>query len=152
MIRVSFRRAVESDSEFVYQTKKTVLKKYVDMVWGWREEEQRVFHEERFTTQSIRVIQFDELDVGVLSYRLELDCLDLYQLFILPEHQRTGIGTFCIEWLLEEASKRFIPVRLRCMKVNTGGLLFWEKLGFNVISEDENYIYFEKSRYDKKIC
>ena len=143
-MNIRFRRAQKQDSEFAYQTKKTVLKTYVDQIWGWIEEEQRRYHERRFSKNDVYIIELDTIDIGIMTIGYEPDCLNIYQLFILPTYQRKGIGTYCMEQIHNKASKRHIPVRLRTFKINNPAIAFYTKLGYKKTDKTETHFIFEK--------
>jgi GNAT superfamily N-acetyltransferase len=139
------REATADDSEFAYQTKKAAFRKYVEQVWGWDEEEQRQLHEKRFSSQDSRVIQVSGIDVGILAMVREPDCVQLNQLFLLPEHQGKGIGQKCMLLIMEEARGLGLPVRLRVLKVNPRALAFFQGLGFLRTGETDTHYLMEKS-------
>ncbi len=61
------RKAGPDDSEFAYCVKKAAFRAYVEKVWGWDEEEQRQFHEQRFEAQDFRIINLAGTDVGIMA-------------------------------------------------------------------------------------
>jgi GNAT superfamily N-acetyltransferase len=139
------REATADDSEFAYQTKKAALRKYVEQVWGWDEDEQRQIHERRFGAQDFRVINLAGMDIGIMSVVVAPDCMKLNQLFLLPEHQGKGIGQKCMLLIMEEARGLGLPVRLRVLKVNPRALAFFQGLGFLRTGETDTHYLMEKS-------
>jgi GNAT superfamily N-acetyltransferase len=97
MDNLKLRKAMLSDSEFAYRTKKAAFRQYVEQVWGWNEEGQRGLHSRRFSSQEFSVIQLSGINVGILATVREADCVNLNQIFILPEYQGKGIGTACVK-------------------------------------------------------
>ncbi len=138
------RKATADDSEFAYQTKKAASRSYVEKVWGWDEEEQRQLHERRFISQDFYVIQASGIDVGILAMVREPDCVKLNQLFILPEYQSRGIGAACMMRVIEDAEALKLPVRLRVLKVNGRAIVFYERLGFKSIGENDTHLLMER--------
>jgi GNAT superfamily N-acetyltransferase len=106
-VAVRLRRATDHDSEFAYRVKRTTLAEYV-----------RRLHGRRFASQSFRVIEADGVDAGVLAATYEPDCLRVNQLLVLPKHQGKGVGTACMEHVIEDAARHDLPVRLQVLKVN----------------------------------
>ncbi len=98
----------------------------MEQVWGWDEKGQRQLHERRFASLDFRVIQLSGVDVGIMAIVQEPNCVKLNQLFILPEHQGRGIGTACIERIIEDATALQRPVRLQVLKVNNRAIAFGE--------------------------
>lgn len=141
---VRWRPAAAEDSEFAYQVKKATLAEHVAKVWGWDEAEQRRLHERRFAARKYIVIQYTDTDVGILVSERRPDCVEVLQLFILPEHQSQGIGTACMDRLFAEAAADALPVRLRVLSVNRRAQGFYRRLGFVQIDQDDTHTTFEK--------
>jgi GNAT superfamily N-acetyltransferase len=141
---LTLRKATPSDSEFAYLTKRAAFSEYVEKVWGWDEDEQRQLHEQRYTVQDFRVINLAGTDVGILAFVVKPDCVQLNQLFLLPEHQGKGIGRKCMFLIMEKARQLGLPVRLRVLKVNRRALAFYERLGFVRTGETDTHILMER--------
>jgi GNAT superfamily N-acetyltransferase len=139
------RPADPNDSEFAFQAKKAAFMQYVGQVWGWDEAQQRRLHEERFGAREFRIINVDGTDVGVIAVMAQPDCMDLYQLFILPRYQSRGIGTGCISLVIEEARALGMPLRLRALKVNSRAVSFYERQGFVRTGETDTHVMMEKA-------
>jgi GNAT superfamily N-acetyltransferase len=138
------RPATPRDSEFAYQVKKSTLGEYVRQVWGWDEEEQRRLHQRRFASQDFQVIKAFGSDVGVLALSHEPECLRVNQLLVMPEYQGKRVGTACMRQVLEDATRRRLPVRLQVLKVNHRAIEFYRRLGFSDVVVDETYIQMER--------
>jgi GNAT superfamily N-acetyltransferase len=143
-VLVRLRQATARDSEFAYEVKKTTLGEYVRRVWGWHEDEQRRLHRRRFASQAFQVVVADGVDAGVLALTYEPDCLRVNQLLVLPEHQSKGVGTACMTQVLDDATRRGMPVRLQVLKVNHRAAEFYRRLGFINTGEDDTHIQMEK--------
>lgn len=143
-MNVSFRKATQLDRDFAFQTKKTVLKGYVNQIWGWDEQKQIQLHTRRFNPEKIRIIKYNNEDIGIISINADGEYFKVNQIFILPKYQRQGIGSFCMGHLIEEARKLDKIVWLRTFKINQPAKAFYNKLGFKQIGETETHIIFEK--------
>jgi ribosomal protein S18 acetylase RimI-like enzyme len=143
MDNLNLRKATTSDSEFAYRTKKAAFRQYVELVWGWDEEQQRQLHERRFAAQKFSVIQLSGVDVGIMAIVREPDCVKLNQLLILPEHQSKGIGAACTMQVIEDAAASELPVRLQVLKVNRRAIAFFQRLGFESIGESDTHVLME---------
>ena len=143
MSGISIRIAKSKEIEFAYSVKKAAFKEYVDLVWGWDEDEQRKLHETRFASQDFRIITVDGIDIGIIAVAISSDCMKLNQLFLLPEYQNRGIGQHCMELIMLEAKKLGLPIRLRVLKVNTKALAFYQRLGFNLSGEIDTHRLLE---------
>ncbi|MDY7041561.1 MAG: GNAT family N-acetyltransferase [Chloroflexota bacterium] len=141
---LTLRKASPNDSEFAYCVKRAAFKEYVDKVWGWDEDEQQQLHEQRFRAQDFRVINFAGIDVGIMAVVVNPDCVEVNQLFLLPEYQGKNIGRRCMLLIMEEACQLGLPVRLSVMKVNPRALAFYQQLGFMRIGETATHYLMER--------
>jgi GNAT superfamily N-acetyltransferase len=139
------RKAETKDSELAYRVKKAAFREYVEKVWGWDEAEQRQLHERRFAAQDYRVVNVAGTDVGIMAVVVAKDCVKLNQLFLLPEHQRKGIGRECVLLIIEEARRLGLPVHLQVLKVNPRAFAFFRRLGFSRTGETETHLIMERA-------
>ena len=142
------REAGQGDKEFAFRVKKAAFKDYVEQAFGWDEDEQRTLHDRRFQTQDFLVINLDGKDVGTMSVALEPDCVNVYQLYILPEHQGQGTGRRCMLLVIEEGDKLGLPVRLRVLKVNPRATAFYERLGFEITGDTDTHVLMQRTPGD----
>jgi GNAT superfamily N-acetyltransferase len=144
MNHLILRKASPNDSVFAYRVKRAAFKEYVEKVWGWEEDEQQQLHVQRFGKHDFRIINSDGIDVGTMAVAVAPDCVNVHQMFLLPEHQGKGIGGECMALILEEARQLGLPVRLQVMKVNPRALAFYERLGFTRTGETDTHDLMEK--------
>jgi len=144
MDHLRLREETATDSEFAYQTKKAAFGIYVDKGWGWDGDEQRQLHERRFAAQDFQVIQVGNIDVGILSLVRQPDCIKVYQMFILPEHQSRGIGAACIKRVIKDATASKLPIQLQVLKINSRAFMFFQRFGFRRIGETDTHILMER--------
>ena len=140
------RKASLDDEEFAYQVKRKGLKQYVDQVWGWNEDLQRQLHTRRFREQDFRIVELDGKDVGIISVAVKPDCLFVYQLYLLPEHQGRGIGRKCMLAVMEQGQGLGLPIRLRVMKVNARAVTFYKRVGFEITDVTDTHFLMQRSR------
>ncbi len=142
---LNIRKASASDSEFVFIVKKAAFQEYVEQVWGWDDGYQRELHDRRFAAQDLRIIQFCGTDVGFLATSRTSETLKVNQLYILPKYQGRGIGSACMTRVLDDASLRQMPVVLQVLKVNTRGVVFYQRLGFIIVGETTTHFLMKTS-------
>ena len=147
MYELIFRKATTHDSEFAYNTKKAAFREYVEKVWGWNEQEQRLLHERRFQSQDFYIIQVSGIDVGIMATAHQPDCVKVNQIYILPEHQNRGIGAECVKHIIKDADTLKLPVRLQVLKVNNRAISFYERFRFQRTGESETHILMERPPY-----
>ena len=141
---LNIRKAYASDNEFVFTVKKAAFREYVEQVWGWDDSYQRELHDRRFASQDLHIIQFCGTDVGFLATSRTRATLKVNQLYILPEYQGRGIGSACMARILDDASLRQKPVVLQVLKVNTRGVIFYQRLGFTIVGETTTHFQMKK--------
>ncbi len=129
------RPATQEDSAFAFLVKERAFRHHIEAVWTWDDEEQRQAHSRRFNAQEFFVVEFKDVDVGVLAKSASADNVFVKQLFILPEYQRQGIGREVMFLVMQAASEAHQAVELSVLKVNLEALAFFESLGFKTYSE-----------------
>ncbi|MCI0546872.1 MAG: GNAT family N-acetyltransferase [Candidatus Rokubacteria bacterium] len=143
MNNLTLRKAGQGDSDFAYAVRRAAFRQYVQKLTGWNEDEQRELHDQRLRTQDFRVINLAGIDVGIIAVAVAKDCMKVNQLLLLPEHQGKQIGRQCMFLLMDEARRLGLPIRLRVMKVNPRGLVFYERLGFARTAETDTHDLLE---------
>ena len=141
------REAVEADVDFAFAVKEAAFREYVERVWSWDGADQRELHELRFASQDVHIIQFQGTDVGYYSTSSTVDSVRVYQVFILPEYQRKGIGSACMRLIVSDASAQEKSVRLQVLKINTRATAFYEGLGFKIVDEGDSHVQMVKFPY-----
>jgi GNAT superfamily N-acetyltransferase len=95
---------------------------------------------EQWIAAQVRIIQAEREDVGWMQVIDRLDDLFLAQIFLKPEFQNRGIGTFALQCVMREAADRGQPLALAVIKSNPA-LGLYKRLGFRVTHEDEFKFY-----------
>ena len=144
---LAIRKAVQADVDFTFSVKEAAFREYVERVWGWDGADQRELHEVRFSSQIAYVIQYRGIDVGYFSTSSTADWVRVYQIFILPDYQRKGLGSACMRLILSDARAQKKAVRLQVLKINTRGIAFYERLGFKIVDEDDTHVQMVKLLY-----
>ena len=127
------RQATAEDFHRLLDIRNQVLREYIVHVRGWDEDREEERFRGNFDPVTTRVIESHDQVIGFLGVRPEGDVLYLAQAYIIPEYQGRGIGTELIRKVL--AGGR--PVELWVMKLNTGAIRLYERLGFRVKCEGE---------------
>ena len=139
----TLRNAGPADKRFAYEVKRAAMREYVEIVWGWDEDQQWQLHDRRFDEQDFQVISVGGEDVGIMSVVARPDCVSVNQVYVLPEHQGRGIGRLCMLAVMERAKGLGLPVRLQVMKVNPRAAAFYRRLGFTVTGETETHVQMQ---------
>jgi len=145
MTGLKIRQAIADDSQFVYETKRAAFKEYVEKTFGWDEDEQRQFHNQRFSSQDFSIISLGKNDIGIMAVDIRPDCVKLNQIFVAPDFQGLGIGKVCMLQVIEDARQLELPVRLRVLKVNPRAQIFYARLGFICDGETDTHVLMERT-------
>ncbi|GAB2900415.1 GNAT family N-acetyltransferase [Paraburkholderia jirisanensis] len=90
----------------------------------------------RFHFDDAQIICYADADVGLLKLSKPATDWYLYQIQILPSHQRKGLGTQIIRAALAQARAAGATITLHVLRGNPARRLY-ENLGFEVVSESD---------------
>lgn len=141
--RPILRQATESDSEFAYHVKRAAFREYVEQTWGWDEGWQRRYHATHFDPSDVQIITYQGVEVGWLEVRREREAIQVANIYISPEYQNRGIGSFLLKEVLLDADQRGVPIKLGVFKVNTRAQQLYKRLGFRIVSETDVHYLME---------
>lgn len=140
---LKFTLATVAEAEFIYRLIEATMRSYVEQVWGHFDEDRNRTHvAEAIAAGQYSIITLEHEQVGALCVERHPAYIQLSQLFILPEHQRRGIGTSIVRGLINEAHAAKKPLRLRVLSVNPARRLY-EREGFRVTSTTPERVYME---------
>lgn len=140
--RLVVRPATEADYDFLYDLHRQAFYTYVDQTWGWDEVTQQFMFRAEYAAVPRQVVLLDGEAIGSIAIEDQGEALFLDYIAILPAFQGRGVGTALVQWLVEEAQRRLLPVRLHVLKVDPARVLY-ERLGFVVTGGDEHRWYME---------
>ena len=109
----------------------------IEEMFGWNAALQRDYATAAFDSGNIHLIWFNTEKIGVIGLDVKHDHVWLKQLFILPDYQRKGVGSFAVNWAIEIANSVGKDLRLQTLKANTGAKQFYQGLGFSLEEETE---------------
>jgi len=132
--RVTLRIASFQDLAFAVRVRTEAMREYVVKTWGaWDEAATAVQVQDDINSERSRIIEVDNQDVGLWRLDESEDHFQLDQLFILPEHQRRGIGGAVVRLAIDRARLAGVPLQVWVLRVNPAKR-FYERLGFTVQS------------------
>ena len=137
----SLRPAQFSDRDFLFRLNEATMREHVERVWGWDDDAQVAFFENRFRPDAWQIIQADRQDIGVLVVEHKSDEMFLAELQILPDWQGRGVGASIVRSLMHDAAACRKPLTLRVLHVNTRARALYERLGFRPLTEIETHVY-----------
>jgi GNAT superfamily N-acetyltransferase len=142
---ISFEPLPQTDEafDFAFEVKRLAMEPHIIARWGWDEEFQRRFHEQRFRERSfLRVLQGGE-PIGAFALTAYSHHILLDDFYLLPDHQRRGLGTRILRHCLSVADQRGLPMRLRYLKWNPVGSLY-RREGFRQVDETDIHFLMER--------
>lgn len=131
----SYRKATVMDKEAIFELYRQVMGDYISEIWGWNEDWQTNDFAAHFNPKGITLAYEGKQLVGYAHIDNNTDLLFLRMLAIHRDHQRNGIGTQLLKWLITSGKEQFKPVGLEVFKINTEAKRFYERHGFNVVGE-----------------
>jgi GNAT superfamily N-acetyltransferase len=141
-MNITLRPAVDADFEACRRTYFAETDWINERLQLKRDDQESMFRK-LWDPAQVCIIQADGVDVGwlqaVASKREHL----LGQIFVDAPFQNRGIGTEVLRRVIDEASRRKLPVRLAVVKFNPSRRLY-ERLGFRVTHEDDRKVYMTR--------
>jgi ribosomal protein S18 acetylase RimI-like enzyme len=141
MHEVTIRPAAQSDFAFLFHLVCLTMKDYVAATTGWDEAtEKEIFTKYfDFSAYQISVIVLNGRDIGYLKIDRTEREIFLANIHVHPDYQNQGIGSRVIKSLLVEAEQQGVPVSLKVLKVNEAARRLYERFGFSIEEEAEDY-------------
>ena len=138
------RKATINDSDFFYQVKKTVLKDYIEQIWGWDEDFQIQFHKENFHVAETQIIIVEENNAGTVEVKEDAERVFISSLYILPQYQNKGIGKAICNDYISKAAGQKKRIELEVLKLNVNAQRLYKSLGFTLTEGDDTKYFMFK--------
>jgi len=135
--------ADETHKEFSYQVKKAAEAEYITLMFGWDEDVQRDFHAKAWQQQKPDIITYGGKPIGTIATTESEHCIEIGQLFILPDYQNEGIGTYLLKSILDKADQQGKNVTLCFLKNNPVKSLYVRN-GFRLVYTSEVAHHMER--------
>jgi ribosomal protein S18 acetylase RimI-like enzyme len=143
LLPIAFRAALAQDFEYCRRIYFAEMQWIIDRL-GLNQTAQEVSFEEQWQAAQVRIIMFDQFDVGWLQTITQDAELFVAQLFVEGKFQRRGIGTGVMDRLIAEASRLNQAVALSVVRINPAVHLY-KRLGFQITAEDDRKFYMRRS-------
>ncbi|MGH9028470.1 MAG: GNAT family N-acetyltransferase [Acidimicrobiales bacterium] len=136
----SLRPTTAADRDLLYKMNRRTMRDHIEAVWGWDEEFQTRYFDERFHPEGTQqIIQVDGSDIGTLDVQEQPDHVLLANIRKLPEWQSRGIGTSVIRSVIADANQVGKPVQLQVLKINQRARELYEREGFEMVAETDTH-------------
>ncbi len=83
--------------------------------------------------------------MGCYLVQLHSEHLYFVRFFLLSKYQGKGIGSQILKTVIELANRKSLPIKRCYLQGNRVGQLY-KRLGFEVIGQDEEFVYMLKPR------
>jgi ribosomal protein S18 acetylase RimI-like enzyme len=151
IMMVDLRPVTEGDEDFLFSVYASTRAEEMSLV-DWSDEQKEAFLLMQFTAQTrhyslyypsaeYKVIERTGVPVGRLIVENRGDHFLIMDIALLPEYRRSGIGTFLMEELKQEAARLNLPLVLRVEFFNPA-IRLYDRLGF-VKTRQVNTVYEE---------
>ena len=134
--------ATSLDQDFIFDAFKASMKSYVEWAWGWDTEAQRKGLLSEKNLEGFQLVKLGSDSAGALLLEKHADHHYLRTIFLLPQHQKQGIGSLVMQSLQRDAQMASQPLRLRVIHTNPAQKLY-ARLGFSVIGQDEKTLLMQ---------
>lgn len=147
-MRISTRLATEDDKAAIWTLYQFAMKRHIEAIWGWDKHWQVTYFDDAFSSFATYVIVRDGQFGGY--YQLQLDEQEVYlgMIVLMPEARSAGIGSALLPELLRCSHQAGRALRFRVFRVNHAARRFYERLGWQVQSEDEAFFTMTHARND----
>lgn len=142
------RPSLPEDADFLYGVYETTARHLVeDGGLRWPEGRMRDKCKSDAASGKTQILMAGDVRVGFFSLEERADEVWLDALFILPEHQRRGIGTHLVADALSKARRVGVPVRCLVMEFNPGAMAFYKQFGFIEYKVGKRCVYLESTTH-----
>ena len=98
---------------------------------------------QQFPNSCYHLVLLDSKPAGRLWVAPASDAFLLVDIAIHPNLQSKGLGTALVQRLQQEAQSAKLPIRSTVDRFNPGSLKFHQRLGFQIVREDQLQYYME---------
>jgi ribosomal protein S18 acetylase RimI-like enzyme len=148
---VNLRPVTEGDQDFLFSVYASTRAEEMNLV-DWSDAQKETFLHMQFSAQTThyslyypnaeyKIIERAGMSIGRLIVENRGDHFLIMDIALLPEYRRSGIGTFLIQQLQQEAIQLNLPLVLRVEFFNPA-IGLYKRLGF-LKSRDVNPVYQE---------
>jgi GNAT superfamily N-acetyltransferase len=148
---VDLRLVAEGDQDFLFSVYASTRAEEMNLV-DWSDAQKESFLRMQFGAQTMhyslyypdaeyKIIERADVSIGRLIVENRGDHFLIMDIALLPEYRRSGIGTFLIQQLQQEAIQLNLPLVLRVEFFNPA-ICLYNRLGF-VKTRDVNSVYQE---------
>ena len=139
---IHFPQAALEDAQRAWTLYHDAIEPLSNPLGAWREEEEREVVLNAFERGEAQLIvrRRDAIRLGWLHVRTTAHAVELWQLFLAPEHRGYGIGGNVLHRLQRYARRVQRPILLAVLRNNPARRLY-ERVGFMVNAEGPHHLF-----------
>ena len=132
------QKATALDKAQIFEMHVSLFKGHINEIWGWDNDWQRANFDKEWEDSNTELITHEGDCLGYLQTRLDKDHIYVLSLGILPEFQSIQFGAKAMRVLMNRAAEKQLPIKLNVFKTNLRVIQFYNKLGFEVVGDNNN--------------
>ncbi|GAO36655.1 hypothetical protein SCT_2065 [Sulfuricella sp. T08] len=141
------RAALPEEMSIVRQLYDEAMKAYIECIWGWDQSWQDTDFAKAFVSSVTYLIETDSIISGYFQVELGEKTDYLRMLILKPETRSIGIGAKVLSEILKISHDGGKNLMLRVFKINTGAKRFYEREGWTVVNDDDEFFLMENQLY-----
>jgi len=143
-IDYQLRPVTNADSDFICMLMKICFSKFVTEMFGaWDQSVQMEIIKIKFLNADSKIIQKDNVDIGLLIVIRGENEIEISQFAILPQYRYIGLSARIVEDIKAEALRNDIPIKLRVLIKNLYAIKFWKAASFSVTHQIDTHVYMK---------
>ena len=137
------RPAAIDDTDFARSVHHRAYRDVIERQYGpWDEPTQDRLFAAAWSAVQHEIVLCDDARCGYTHIENRDDCIYLRELVIDPDFQGRGIGTHILQNVIQQATLKSVPVRLRTHVTNRAVNLYL-RMGFRETARTESHVLFE---------
>jgi len=142
-VNIELIPAIENDRAFFRSAHHLAYRAVIESMFGWNEDQQDISADKEFIERNPHIVRFEDKAVGAIGWEYKADYLWFGPIYILPEFQNKGLGSFLVKKFMKDAQDKGMPLRLRTLLKNDGAKRLYMNLGFKVLSSTDIHWHME---------
>lgn len=148
---IRFDPIIDPYSDDVFQRIKSGLYASVDAVFGWDDEFQRQRIKDEYQSDWFYWAKADGQCLGLVCFKPYENALHLHLIVVDAALRGQGVGQRIMQAVHHLADTQARAVTLSCFRCNTVALKLYQSLGYEITSEEPDFLLFRRPRSTKLI-